>query len=39
MGLGTLENVGKDQKAIDGIENAETYEYSLKVQFHQEKWI
>jgi hypothetical protein len=35
MGLGTLETVGKDQKAIDGIENAETYEYSLKVQFHQ----
>jgi hypothetical protein len=39
MDLGTLENVGKKQKAIDGIENAETYEYGLKVQFHQEKWI
>jgi hypothetical protein len=26
-------------KANDGIENVERYEYSLKVQFHQERWI
>ena len=34
MAQETLEIGEAEQKAIDGIESAETYEYSLKVQVH-----